>query len=100
MFFCFFTLCSARVSACVIVLSDSLCEEIGKLGTCPLLQIIGEHLAGAPVSKTDTLLGVSRVTAYKVMLAYTIHRKTLAAKRNSGQKSKLTERDCMLRRTA
>jgi hypothetical protein len=33
-----FTLCSARVSALVIVLSDSTCERIGKWETCPFLK--------------------------------------------------------------
>jgi hypothetical protein len=32
------------------------------------------------------------------MLAYTNHRKTSSAKRNSGQKSALTERDCHILR--
>jgi hypothetical protein len=38
MFFYLFTLCSACVSALVIVLSDSLCERIGKLENCPILK--------------------------------------------------------------
>jgi hypothetical protein len=38
MFFSFFTLCSARVSELVIVLSDSPCERIGKWETCPILK--------------------------------------------------------------
>jgi transposase len=45
------------------------------------------------LTKTATLLGVSRVTVSKVMSAYTNHGKTISAKRNSGQKSTLTERD-------
>jgi transposase len=56
-------------------------------------QIIGVCLAGAYVTKTATLLGVSRVTVSKIMSAYTNHGKTTSAKRNSGQKSTLTERD-------
>jgi hypothetical protein len=36
-FFRLFTLCSARVSALVIVLNDSPCERIGKWETCPIL---------------------------------------------------------------
>jgi transposase len=55
-------------------------------------QIVGAHLAGASVTKTATLLDVSRVTVSKVMLACTNHGKTTSAKRDSGQKSTLTER--------
>jgi transposase len=46
------------------------------------------------VTKTVTLLGASRATVSKVMSAYTNHGKTSSAKRYSGQKSTLTERDC------
>jgi hypothetical protein len=45
------------------------------------------------VTKTAILLGVSRATASKVMLAYTNHGKTTSAKRSSERKSTLTERD-------
>jgi predicted transcriptional regulator len=50
-------------------------------------QIVGVHLAGASVTKTATLLGVSRATVSKVMLAYMDHGKTTSVKWNSGQKS-------------
>jgi transposase len=50
----------------------------------------GAREAGASVTKTATLLGVSRVTVSKVMSAYMNHGKT-SAKRNNGQKSTLTE---------
>jgi hypothetical protein len=50
-------------------------------------------LAGASVTKTATSLGVYRAAISKVMTAYTNHRKTSSAKRNSGRKSKLIERD-------
>jgi transposase len=56
-------------------------------------QIVGGRLAGTSVIKTATLLGVSRVTVSKVMSVYTNHGKTTIAKRNSGRKSTLTERD-------
>jgi hypothetical protein len=56
-------------------------------------QIVGEHLAGASVTKAATLLGVPRATVSKVMSAYTNHGKTTSAKRNSGWKSTLAERD-------
>jgi transposase len=55
-------------------------------------QIVGAHLAGAPVTKTATLLGVLRATVTKVISAYTNHGK-ITAKGNSGRKSTLTERD-------
>jgi hypothetical protein len=45
------------------------------------------------VTKTAILLGVWRASVSKVMLAYTNHGKTTSAKRNSGRKSTLTERD-------
>jgi hypothetical protein len=55
-------------------------------------QIILARLAAAFVTKTVTLLGVSRVTVSEVMSAYTNHGKT-SANRNSCRKSTLTERD-------
>jgi transposase len=80
----------------VIVLSDSLRERIGKWETYPILKE-GRSLvclAGASVTKTDTLLGASRATVSKVMSAYMNHGRATLAKRNSGQKSTLTETDC------
>jgi transposase len=56
-------------------------------------QVFGERLAGASVTETATVLGVSRATVSKVMSAYTNHGKTTSAKRNSGRKSTVTERD-------
>jgi transposase len=56
-------------------------------------QIFGERLAGASLTNTATLLGVSRATVCKVMSAYTSKGKTTSAKRNNGRKSTLTERD-------
>jgi hypothetical protein len=54
MFFNSFTLCNARVSALVIVLSDSPRERIGKCETSPVLKedIVGARLARASVTKT------------------------------------------------
>jgi predicted transcriptional regulator len=47
-------------------------------------QIVGALLAGASVTKTATLLGVSRATVSVVMSAYTNHGKRTSAKSNSG----------------
>jgi hypothetical protein len=58
-------------------------------------QIVGARLAGASVTKTATLLAVSRAADSKVMTAYTNHEKTSSAKRNSGRKPKLSKRDCV-----
>ena len=56
-------------------------------------QIVGDLLAGEYLTKTATLLGVSRETVSKVMTAYTNHVKTSSAERNSDRKPKLCERD-------
>jgi vacuolar-type H+-ATPase catalytic subunit A/Vma1 len=56
-------------------------------------QIIGAYFAGASVTKTVTLLGVSRATVFKVMSAYTNHEKITSVKRISGRQSTLTDRD-------
>jgi hypothetical protein len=40
-------------------------------------QITGAYSAGASMTKTVTLLGVSRVTVSKVMSAYMNHRKPI-----------------------
>jgi transposase len=57
--------------------------------------IVGAQLAGASVTKTATLLGVSRATVSKVISAYSYmnHGKTISAKRYSERKSTLSERD-------
>jgi hypothetical protein len=56
---------------------------MGDLSSFERGEIVCVHLAEAYVTKTATLLGVSRATVSKVMLAYTNHG-TTAVKRNSG----------------
>jgi transposase len=56
-------------------------------------QFVGVRLAGASVTKTAALIGVSRARVCKLMSAYTNHGKTTSTKKNSGKKSTLTERD-------
>jgi transposase len=66
-------------------------SENGELSDFERRQIIGARLVGASVTKTATVLCVSRATVSKVMSAvYTNHGKT-SAKRNSGKKSALRE---------
>jgi transposase len=65
---------------------------MGDLSNSERGQIVGARLAGASVAKIAKLLGVQRATVPEVMSAYSNHGKT-SAKRNSGQKSTLTERD-------
>jgi len=46
-------------------------------------QIVGVHLAGVSVTRTGTLLGVTRAAVSKVMTAYTNHGKMSTAMRNN-----------------
>jgi hypothetical protein len=91
-FFLLSTLCSARVSALVIVLSDCPCERTENRWLIRFWKRTDSWCAfsWSICDKTVTLLGVSRA---KVMSAYTNHEKTTSAKRNSGRKSTLKERD-------
>jgi transposase len=66
---------------------------MGDLSNFERGQFVDVRLAGASVTKTATLRGVSRATVSKVVSACTNHGKTSSAKRNSGRKSRLTERD-------
>jgi hypothetical protein len=92
--------CVVSVHALQIVFSNSLCDSNAKCETFQRGQIVGACLAGAFATKTPTLLVVSRPAVSKVMMTYTNHGKTSSAKRNSGQKPKLSERDChTLKRT-
>ena len=56
-------------------------------------QIVGARLAGAYVTKTVILLGVSRAAVSNSMTAYTNHGNTSSATRTCGRKRKLGERD-------
>jgi hypothetical protein len=55
--------------------------------------IVGARLGGETVIKPATVLGVSTAAVPKVTVSYTDHGKTPSAKRNSGQRPKLPERD-------
>jgi transposase len=66
-------------------------RKIGDVSDYERGQIVVGRLAGAYLTKTATLLGVSRATVSNVKSAYTNHGKATSAKRNSGQKSTLTE---------
>jgi len=68
------------------VFSDSFYESTAKWETSQIFrgQIVGVHLAGASVTKTATLLGVSRAAVSKVMITYTNHGRTSSSKRNIG----------------
>jgi hypothetical protein len=74
---------------------------VGDLSSFERGRIVGACLAGASVTKTATLLGVSRATGSKVMSAYMSHGKTTSVKINSGQKSldrkrsSYIEKDCL-----
>jgi transposase len=57
-------------------------------------QIVGVCLAGMYVTKMVTLLGVHRAAVSVVMTEYANHGTTLTAKRNRGQKPRISERDC------
>jgi len=94
-------LCNASVNALQIVFSNSLCESTAKWETYQIFrgQIVGAHLAGASVTKKAIFLGVSKAAVSKVMTSYTNRGKTSSAKRNSGCKPKLSDRDrCTLKR--
>ena len=93
LFFCLFTLFCASVNALQTVFSNSSYECIAKCETsdCQRGQIVGAHLAGASVTKTATLLGVSRPAVSKDIMATQIMGRHHQLR--GGQKPKLSERD-------
>jgi hypothetical protein len=77
MFFRSLTLCSARVSALVIVWKNRNMVNLSNFG---IGQAVGARLAGASVTKSAILLNVLTAAVYKVMSAYTNHGMTSARK--------------------
>ena len=88
-------LCNASVNALQIMFSNSLYGSTANWETSQTFKedIVGARLAGASLTKMATLLSVARAAVSKVMI-HTNHGRTSSAKRNSGQKRKLSERDC------
>jgi predicted transcriptional regulator len=70
---------------------------MGNLSDFQRGQFVGVCLAGASVTKTSALFGISRAAVSKVMMVYTNHGKTSSANRNSDQNPNLMkwiEEDC------
>jgi predicted transcriptional regulator len=73
---------------------------MGHLSNLERGKIVGARLAGASVSKTATLLGVSRARVSKVMLAYMNNGKTTSAKwkiDTDRKRSSYNEKDCFIK---
>jgi hypothetical protein len=71
-------------------------RKLGDLSDFEREHLIGERLAGEFVTKTAILLGVSKTTLSKFMLAYTNHGKITSAKRNSERNATVTEIDRLI----
>jgi len=78
-------LCSGSVSALQAVFSNSMYDycKMGDMSDFQREQIVGACLAWASVNK-QTLYSCIRAAFSNVMKAYTYHRKTSSADRNSG----------------
>jgi hypothetical protein len=80
------------VNALLVVFYYISCKSTAKWETCQIFKV-GAPLAGASASKTATSLGESRAAVSKVVTAYTNHRKTSPAERNSDRNPKQRERN-------
>jgi hypothetical protein len=80
----------SRASPCAITFQ---LDSTAKWKICQIFrgQTVGARLAVASVTKTVTLLHVSRAAVSKVMTANINHGKTSSVKRNSGRKPKLSK---------
>jgi hypothetical protein len=67
--------------------------KMGDLSDFERGQIVGACSAGASVTKAATILDVLGATVSMFMSVYMNHENTTSVKRNSGQKSTMTERD-------
>jgi hypothetical protein len=74
-------------------------RKMGVLSDFEREQIVGARLAGASVTKTGKLLGVSTVTVSKVMSAYTNHGKTTSVSENNSDR-KRSSQNCAAEVTA